>query len=128
MDPAAVDEALTTDMAAVREAVDEDLAMDPEAVGEVVGEDLAVDPTTVSEALVVDPAAVDEDPTMDPKAVSEATVVQAWRRSRSGCASGGEMIVARVRVYGRVAAHLKRRIVATSGIDYVSTPVTKAEY
>jgi hypothetical protein len=27
----------------------------------------------------------------------EATTVQAWRRSRSGCAGGGEMIVAMVR-------------------------------
>jgi hypothetical protein len=40
--------------------------------------------------------AVDEAP--DPMAVDEATMVQAWRRSRSGRAGGGEMIVARVRI------------------------------
>jgi hypothetical protein len=38
-----------------------------------------------------------------------------------------EMIVARVRVYGWVASHLKRRIVMTGGIDYVNTPVPKVE-
>jgi hypothetical protein len=39
----------------------------------------------------MDPAAVGE-------AVGEASVVQEWRRSRSGRAGGGEMIVASVRV------------------------------
>jgi hypothetical protein len=35
---------------------------------------------------------------MDLTAVDEATAVQAWRRSRSGHASDGEMVIARVRV------------------------------
>jgi hypothetical protein len=34
------------------------------------------------------------------ESVSEAMVVQAWRRSRSGRAGGGNMIVARVRFKG----------------------------
>jgi hypothetical protein len=42
---------------------------------------------------------------VDLTAVGEATAVQAWRRLRSGCAADGEMIVARVGVYGRVALH-----------------------
>jgi hypothetical protein len=46
----------------------------------------------------VDPVAVGKDPTVDPTAVSEAMAVLAWRRPRRGHASGGEMIVARVRV------------------------------
>jgi hypothetical protein len=57
----------------------------------VVGEALAVDPVVVGEA-------VSGVPVMDPTTVGEATVVQAWRWSRSGHAGGGEMIVARVRV------------------------------
>jgi hypothetical protein len=39
----------------------------------------------------MDPAAVGE-------AVGEASVVQEWRRSRSGRAGGGEMIVAMVKI------------------------------
>jgi hypothetical protein len=57
----------------------------------VVGEALAVDPAAVGEV-------VSEVLVMDSTTVGEATVVQAWRRSRSRCASGGKMIVARVRV------------------------------
>jgi hypothetical protein len=41
--------------------------------------------------------------------VGEATVVQVWRWSSCRCASGREMIVARVKVHGRVAAHLKHK-------------------
>jgi hypothetical protein len=41
--------------------------------------------------------------------VGEATVVQVWRRSSCRCASGREMIVARVKVHGWVAAHLKNK-------------------
>jgi hypothetical protein len=72
---------------------------DPAALSEaVVGEDSAA----LGEAPMADPAtvgeAVGEDPAVDPTAIGEAMVVQAWRRSRSRCASGGEMIVARVRV------------------------------
>jgi hypothetical protein len=68
--------------------------MGPVAIGKVHG----VDPTAVSEAPAVDPAAVGKDPAVDPTAVGEATTVQAWRRSRSGCVSGREMIVGRGRV------------------------------
>jgi hypothetical protein len=54
-------------------------------------------------ACSVDPAAIGEagrwwTQQVVGEAVGEATVVQAWRRSRSGCAGGREMIVARVRV------------------------------
>jgi hypothetical protein len=42
--------------------------------------------------------AISEDPTVDPMAVGETTAVQAWRWSWSRRASGGEMIVGRVRV------------------------------
>jgi hypothetical protein len=101
--------------------------MNPTAASEVHG----VDPVVVSETSVVDPVAigevVTEEPVVDPTTVGEATTVQAWRRSRSGRMSGGEMIVARVRVYGWVASHLKRRIVMTGGIDYVNTPIPKVE-
>jgi hypothetical protein len=49
----------------------------------------------------VDPAvdlmAIGEDPVVDPIAIGEVRAVQAWRQSRSGCGSVGE-IVARVRV------------------------------
>jgi hypothetical protein len=42
--------------------------------------------------------AVSEAPVVDPTVVGDAMAVQAWRRLRSGHASGGEIIVARVRV------------------------------
>jgi hypothetical protein len=42
--------------------------------------------------------AIGEASAVDPMAVGEVPVVQAWRRSRSACVGGGEMIVARVRV------------------------------
>jgi hypothetical protein len=40
----------------------------------------------------------DEAPVVDSTVVVEAMAVQAWRRSRSERAGGGEMIVVRVRV------------------------------
>jgi hypothetical protein len=40
--------------------------------------------------------AIGEAPAVDPMTVGEVMAVQAWRRSRSGCVGGGEMIVARV--------------------------------
>jgi hypothetical protein len=45
------------------------------------------------------------------------------RRSGHRWVCGGEMTVARVRVRVRGAAHLKRRIVAMGGVDYVSAPI-----
>jgi hypothetical protein len=61
-----------------------------------------VDLAAVSKVLMVVPVVVGEtvgeDPVVDPMVVSEATMVQAWRWSRSRHASGVEMIVARVRV------------------------------
>jgi hypothetical protein len=46
---------------------------------------------------------------VDPSMVGEAAAVQAWRWSRSGRAGGGEMIVTRVRVYGRAGGRTLKK-------------------
>jgi hypothetical protein len=71
---------------------------DPAALGEaVVSEDPTMvggDPVAIAEADVEEERAC----SVVSAAVSEAPVVQAWRRLRSGCAGGGEIIIASVRV------------------------------
>jgi hypothetical protein len=71
---------------------------DPAALGEaVVSEDPAMvggDLAAIAEADVEEEQACD----VVPAAVGEVPVVQAWRRLRSGCMSGGEIIIDSVRV------------------------------
>jgi hypothetical protein len=81
--------------------VGEVCGVDPVAVREAIGEKWN-QWRSRSEALVMDPAvareAFDEDPAVDLTAVGKAMAMRAWMQSMSGCTSGREMIVARVRV------------------------------
>jgi hypothetical protein len=113
MDPAAVGRQSTRhgpggSQGAGAGACDVDLTMvgevcgvDPVAVREAIGEAWNQRQSR-SEAPLMDSAvaqeAFDEDPAMDLTAVGKAMAMQAWRRSMSGCTSGREMILARVRV------------------------------
>jgi hypothetical protein len=100
-DPAVLDEGM------VSEAVGEDLA----AVSEAVGGQGGVEVDAVEEqACDVDPMAVREAWRRTRRAVKERACGWRGNDSSSGLGLG--------------ATHLKRRIVAMSGVDYVSTPIS----
>jgi hypothetical protein len=79
----------------------------------------------------VDPTAVEADIEkewvhgMDLAAVDEAPVWirERWRRSRSGCVCGGKKIPVGLGFKG-AAVQLKRGIITTGNVGYVSMPVT----